>query len=93
MPLDAAGIKQMPGRSTRLIYQNVDPPYAMPDLHAMVRWMPGAPLRTSGIGASGKVANAVLTGRGIACVHYKHDETLVPWAWRWRSSARPDASE
>ncbi|HEY7654184.1 MAG TPA: molybdopterin cofactor-binding domain-containing protein [Methylomirabilota bacterium] len=135
LALDAAGIPQTPGRSTGLIYQNVDPPYAMPNVHAVVHWVPDAPLRTSAIRAPGKVANtfavesftdeiaalarvdpvefrlrrltnprgievlrraaarmgwqprpspkpvdrraAVLTGRGIAYVHYKHEETLV----------------
>jgi CO/xanthine dehydrogenase Mo-binding subunit len=135
LALDAAGIPQMPGRSTGLIYQNVDPPYTMPNVHAVVHWIPDAPLRTSAIRAPGKVANtfavesfvdeiaalvrvdpvefrlrrltnprgievlrraaarmgwqprpsprpvdrsaAVLTGRGIAYVHYKHEETLV----------------
>ena len=132
---EAAGLPQTPGRSTGLIYQNVDPPYAMPNLYAVVHWLPDAPLRTSAIRAPGKIANtfavesftdeiaalakvdpvewrlkrltnpraievlqraaarmhwqarpspravdpnaAVLTGRGIAFVHYKHDETLV----------------
>jgi CO/xanthine dehydrogenase Mo-binding subunit len=132
---EAAGLPQTPGRSTGLIYQNIDPPYAMPNLHAVVHWLPDAPLRTSAIRAPGKIANtfavesftdevaalarvdplewrlkrltnpraievlqraaarmgwqarpsprqidpnaAVLTGRGIAFVHYKHDETLV----------------
>jgi CO/xanthine dehydrogenase Mo-binding subunit len=135
LSLDLAGIPQTPGRSTGLIYQNIDPPYAMPNLHAVVHWLPDAPLRTSAIRAPGKVANtfavesftdevaalarvdpvefrlkrltnprgievlrraaarmgwqprpsprpidrtlAVLTGRGIAYVHYKHEETLV----------------
>ena len=133
--LDAAGIPQTPGRATGLIYQNVDPPYAIPNMHALVHWIPDAPLRTSAIRAPGKIANtfavesfvdevaaaarvdpvefrlrrltnargaevlrraaakmgwqprpsprpidrtsAVLTGRGIAYVHYKHDETMV----------------
>jgi CO/xanthine dehydrogenase Mo-binding subunit len=132
---EAAGLPQTPGRSTGLIYQNIDPPYAMPNLHAVVHWLADAPLRTSAIRAPGKIANAfavesftdelaalaqvdpldfrlrrltnprgievlrrmaarmgwqhrpsprpgdrsaaVLTGRGIAYVHYKHDETLV----------------
>ena len=132
---EAAGLPQTPGRSTGLIYQNIDPPYAMPNLHAVVHWIADAPLRTSAIRAPGKIANtfavesftdeiaafvkvdpvefrlkrlshpraievlqraaarmhwqprpspraidpnaAVLTGRGIALVHYKHDETLV----------------
>jgi CO/xanthine dehydrogenase Mo-binding subunit len=135
LALDAAGIPQTQGRSTGLIYQNVDPPYAMPNLSAVVHWIPDAPLRTSAIRAPGKIANtfavesftdeiaalarvdpvefrlrrltnprgievlrraaarmgwqprpsprpvdrnaAVLTGRGIAYVHYKHEETLV----------------
>ena len=133
--LDAAGIPQTQGRATGLIYQNVDPPYAMPNMHAVVHWIPDAPLRTSAIRAPGKIANtfavesfvdevaaaarvdpvefrlrrltnargaevlrraaakmgwqprpsprpvdrtsAVLTGRGMAYVHYKHDETMV----------------
>ena len=124
-----------PGRSTGLIYQNVDPPYTMSNLHAVVHWIPDAPLRTSAIRAPGKVANtfavesfvdevaaaarvdpvefrlrrltnprgievlrrvaarmgwqprpsprpvdpaaALLTGRGIAFIHYKQEETLV----------------
>jgi nicotinate dehydrogenase subunit B len=132
---DAAGIPQTPGRSTGLIYQNVDPPYAMPNLHAVVHWLPDAPLRTSALRAPGKIANtfavesftdeiaalagvdplefrlrrlgnprgiealrrvagrmgwqprpsprpldpraAVLSGRGLAYVHYKHEETIV----------------
>ncbi|MBI2158416.1 MAG: xanthine dehydrogenase family protein molybdopterin-binding subunit, partial [Candidatus Rokubacteria bacterium] len=135
LALDAAGLPQTPGRSTGLIYQNVDPPYTLPNVHAVVHWIPDAPLRTSAIRAPGKVANTfavesfvdeiaalarvdpvefrlrrltnprgvevlrraaarmgwqprpsprpadrsagVLTGRGIAYVHYKHAETLV----------------
>jgi nicotinate dehydrogenase subunit B len=132
---DAAGIPQTQGRSTGLIYQNVDPPYAMPSLNAVVHWIDDAPLRTSAIRAPGKVANTfavesfvdevasaarvdplefrlrrlsnpravevlrrvaarmgwqprpsprpidptatVLTGRGVAFIHYKQSETLV----------------
>ena len=135
LSLEAAGIPQTPGRSTGLIYQNIDPPYTLPNVNAVVHWLPDAPLRTSAIRAPGKIANtfavesfvdeiaaltrvdpvefrlrrltnprgievlkravarlgwqprpsprpvdpnaAVLTGRGIAYVHYKHDETLV----------------
>ncbi|HEV8615966.1 MAG TPA: molybdopterin cofactor-binding domain-containing protein [Methylomirabilota bacterium] len=136
LSVDAAGIPQTPGRSTGLISQNIDPPYArIPNVHAVVHWIPDAALRTSALRAPGKVANtfavesftdeiaalagvdpvefrlrrltsargievlrrvaarmgwqprpsprpvdrsaAVLTGRGIAYVHYKHDETLV----------------
>ena len=133
--LDAAGIPQTPGRATGLIYQNVDPPYAMANLNAVVHWIEDAPLRTSPLRAPGKVANtfavesftdeiaalarvdplefrlrrlssprgievlkrvatrmgwqarpaprpvdrraAVMTGRGLAYVHYKHEETIV----------------
>ncbi len=135
LSVDAAGLPQTPGRSTGLIYQNVDPPYAMPNLNAVVHWIEDAPLRTSPLRAPGKIANtfavesftdeiaalarvdplefrlrrlsnprglealrrvaarmgwqprpspkpvdrraAVLTGRGLAYVHYKHDETIV----------------
>jgi CO/xanthine dehydrogenase Mo-binding subunit len=135
LALDAAGLPQTPGRATGLLHQNVDPPYAMPNLHAVVHWVADAPLRTSPIRAPGKIANtfavesftdeiaalarvdplefrlrrlsnprgvevlrrmaarmgwrprpsparadrraAVMTGRGLAYVHYKHDETIV----------------
>ena len=138
MPLLARtprGSRRRQGRSTGLIYQNVDPPYACPNLHAVVHWIPDAPLRTSPIRAPGKVANTFAvesftdeiaalagvdpvefrlrrltnprgievlrraaarmgwqprpsprpidraarraTGRGIAYMHYKHDETMV----------------
>ena len=135
LSVDAAGLPQTPGRATGLIYQNVDPPYAMANLNAVVHWIEDAPLRTSPLRAPGKIANtfavesftdeiaalarvdplefrlrrlsnprglealkrvatrmgwqprpspkpvdrraAVLTGRGLAYVHYKHDETIV----------------
>ncbi len=135
LAVDAAGLPQTPGRATGLIYQNVDPPYAMPNLNAVVHWIEDAPLRTSPLRAPGKIANtfavesftdeiaalarvdplefrlrrlsnprglevlkrvaarmgwqprpspkpvdrraAVLIGRGLAYVHYKHEETIV----------------
>ena len=135
LAVDAAGLPQTPGRATGLIYQNVDPPYAMANLNAVVHWIEDAPLRTSPLRAPGKIANtfavesftdeiaaltrvdplefrlrrlsnprgvevlkrvaarmswqprpspkpvdrraAVLTGRGLAYVHYKHEETIV----------------
>jgi nicotinate dehydrogenase subunit B len=135
LSLDAAGIAQTPGRSTGLIYQNIDPPYAVGNLNAVVHWLADAPLRTSAFRAPGKVANTfavesftdeiaalarqdpvefrlqrltnaraaevlrrcaarmgwqprpsprpiertakTLTGRGLAFVHYKHEETIV----------------
>ncbi|TMQ23318.1 MAG: xanthine dehydrogenase family protein molybdopterin-binding subunit, partial [Candidatus Rokuibacteriota bacterium] len=57
LSLDAAGLPQTPGRSTGLIYQNIDPPYTMPNVNAVVHWIPDAPLRTSAIRAPGKIAN------------------------------------
>jgi CO/xanthine dehydrogenase Mo-binding subunit len=134
--LDSAGIAQTQGRSTGLIYQNIDPPYTMANLNAVVHWVADAPLRTSPLRAPGKIANtfavesftdeiaaltrvdplefrlrrltnprgievlrkvaarmgwqprpsprrvdrraaAVMTGRGLAYVHYKHEETIV----------------
>ena len=135
LSLDAAGIPQTPGRSTGLIYQNIDPPYTVGSLNAVVHWLADAPLRTSAFRAPGKVANTfavesftdeiaalaredavefrlrrltnarasdvlrrcaakmgwqsrpsprpidrtakILTGRGIAFVHYKHEEAIV----------------
>jgi len=57
LSLDAAGIPQTPGRSTGLIYQNIDPPYTVGSLNAVVHWLADAPLRTSAFRAPGKVAN------------------------------------
>ena len=132
---DAAKIPQAQGRATGLIYQNIDPPYQYPNIDAVVRWIPDAPLRTSPIRAPGKIGNSfavesfvdeiaalagadplafrlkhltnprgaevlrkvaarmgwqarpsprpadpkapIASGRGLAYVHYKHDETLV----------------
>jgi CO/xanthine dehydrogenase Mo-binding subunit len=132
---DAAKIAQPQGRSTGLIHQNVDPPYAFANVHATVHWIADAPLRTSAIRAPGKIANtfavesftdeiaaaigadplefrlkhltnprgievlravgarmgwqsrppacavdrtaAVMKGRGVSYIHYKHDETIV----------------
>jgi CO/xanthine dehydrogenase Mo-binding subunit len=132
---EAAGIAQPQGLSTGLIFQNIDPPYDFPNVHATAHFIADAPLRTSPIRAPGKIANtfavesftdeiaslaavdpvefrlkhltkprllevlrtvaarmgwqprpsprradpsaALLPGRGIALVHYKHDETMV----------------
>jgi nicotinate dehydrogenase subunit B len=130
-----AGLTQPLGRATGLISQNLDPPYRVGAIHAVVHWLEDSPFRTSPIRAPGKVANtfavesfvdevcalakvdpleyrirrvatprgqevlrrlgtrmgwqsrpsprppdpsaAVLTGRGMAYVHYKHAETHV----------------
>ena len=130
-----AGINQPLGRSSGQIQQNIDPPYRVGAVHAVVHWIEDSPFRTSPIRTPGKIANtfavesfvdevcalakvdpvdyrlrhlanargqevirraaarmgwqprpsprppdpgaAVLTGRGIAYVHYKHAETHV----------------
>src|SRR5262249_16415595 len=55
---DAAKIPQAPGRAPRPIYQNTDPAYQYPNVDAVVRWIPDAPLRTSPIRAPGKIGNS-----------------------------------
>ena len=130
-----AGIAQPLGRSSGQIQQNIDPPYRVGAVHAVVHWIEDSPFRTSPIRTPGKIANvfavesfvdevcalakvdpveyrlrrladpraqevvrraaqrmgwqsrpsprppdpgaAVLTGRGIAYVHYKHAENHV----------------
>ena len=130
-----AGINQPLGRSSGQIQQNIDPPYRVGAVHAVVHWIEDSPFRTSPIRTPGKIANtfavesfvdevcalakvdpieyrvrrladpraqevlrraaarmgwqprpsprpadpgaAVLTGRGIAYVHYKHAENHV----------------
>jgi CO/xanthine dehydrogenase Mo-binding subunit len=130
-----AGMNQPPGRSSGQIQQNIDPPYRVGAIHAVVHWIEDSPFRTSPIRTPGKIANtfavesfvdevcalakidpveyrlrrltdprgqevirraaarmgwqprpsprpvdpgaAVLTGRGIAYVHYKHAENHV----------------
>jgi nicotinate dehydrogenase subunit B len=53
-----AGINQPLGRSTGLISQNIDPPYRVGAVHAVVHWVEDSPFRTSNIRAPGKVANS-----------------------------------
>jgi len=132
---EAAGIPQPMGRSSAMIQQNVDPPYQIPNMRAVIHWLRDTPLRPSNLRAPGKVANIfaiesftdevaafvgadpvelrlrylkdprgievirraaarmgwsprpspqaanpaarVLTGRGFAYVHYKHNENYV----------------
>jgi CO/xanthine dehydrogenase Mo-binding subunit len=135
MPLlgpEAAGIAQAPGITTGLIFQNGDPPYAVPNQEVLVHWLATSPLRPSNIRAPGKIANTFAVesfadelaarakqdpvafrlqalndprgvevlkraaamlgwetrpspgpggvGRGVAYVHYKHNETYVAMA-------------
>ena len=130
-----AGIPQTLGRQVGQVQQNIDPPYAVRAVNAVVHWLDDTPLRPSNIRAPGKVANTfavesfvdeicalatvdplefrlrhtddprglevlrragarmgwqprpsprpvdpaaqVLTGRGLAYVHYKHNENYV----------------
>jgi nicotinate dehydrogenase subunit B len=55
---EAAGIAQPLGRASGQIQQNVDPPYRMPNVHAVVHWIADVPVRTSPIRAPGKVGNS-----------------------------------
>jgi CO/xanthine dehydrogenase Mo-binding subunit len=133
-----AGIAQPLGRAAGQVQQNIDPPYRVGAVHAVVHWIEDSPFRTSPIRTPGKIANtfavesfvdevcalarvdpveyrlrrladprgqevlrraaarlgwqprpsprppapdaAVLTGRGIAYVHYKHAESHVAMA-------------
>jgi CO/xanthine dehydrogenase Mo-binding subunit len=55
---DAAGIAQPQGLSAGLIFQNGDPPYAVPHQEVQVHWLKTAPLRPSNLRAPGKIANS-----------------------------------
>ena len=57
LAVEAAGIAQPAGRSAGMIHQNIDPPYQVPNLRAVVHWVKDTPLRTSNLRAPGKVAN------------------------------------
>jgi CO/xanthine dehydrogenase Mo-binding subunit len=52
-----AGIAQPMGISAGMIQQNVDPPYQVPNMRAVIHWIRDTPLRTSNLRAPGKVAN------------------------------------
>ena len=55
---EAAGIAQAPGLAAGLIFQNGDPPYAVPHQEVQVHWLKTAPLRPSNLRAPGKIANS-----------------------------------
>ncbi|MDQ2962292.1 MAG: molybdopterin-dependent oxidoreductase [Pseudomonadota bacterium] len=55
---EAAGIAQASGLSAGLIFQNGDPPYAVPHQEVQVHWLKTAPLRPSNLRAPGKIANS-----------------------------------
>ena len=56
---DAAGLAQVKGESSGLTHLNADPPYAIADMHCLVHWIAGSPLRTSNLRAPGKIANVL----------------------------------
>ena len=59
LAVDAAGLEQPHGHSAGLVQQNIDPPYAIPNVRAVARWLEGTPLRASNLRAPGKVGNVM----------------------------------
>jgi nicotinate dehydrogenase subunit B len=57
LSLQAAGIKQTPGITTGLIFQNGAPSYEVPNVEVTVHWLADAPLRPSNLRAPGKIGN------------------------------------
>ena len=55
---DAAGLAQPHGQNAGLLNQNGDPPYAVPNVRVVTRWLKETPLRLSNLRAPGKIANA-----------------------------------
>jgi nicotinate dehydrogenase subunit B len=53
----AAGLDDGLGSQSGFTAQNSDPPYAIPNIHAEVRWLKTTPLRVSNLRAPGKVGN------------------------------------
>jgi CO/xanthine dehydrogenase Mo-binding subunit len=53
----AAHMKQTPGISTGLIFQNGAPAFAIPHFEVAVHWLKDAPLRPSNLRAPGKIGN------------------------------------
>jgi CO/xanthine dehydrogenase Mo-binding subunit len=53
----AARLNQPDGRSSALIQGNLDPPYAIADMRAVVHWLADTPLRPSNLRAPGKIGN------------------------------------
>jgi CO/xanthine dehydrogenase Mo-binding subunit len=51
----AAGLDDGLGSQSGFTAQNSDPPYAIPNIHAEVRWLKTTPLRVSNLRAPGKV--------------------------------------
>ena len=55
----AAGKGQPVGMSSGAIFQNIDPPYAVPHVRASVRWLKDTPLRPASLRAPGKIGNSM----------------------------------
>jgi CO/xanthine dehydrogenase Mo-binding subunit len=53
----AAGLDDGTGMSSGLTSLNADPPYAVPDMRATIRWLSSTPLRPSNLRAPGKIGN------------------------------------
>jgi CO/xanthine dehydrogenase Mo-binding subunit len=55
----AAGKGQPAGLSSGAIFQNIDPPYAVPHLRASVHWLKDTPMRPGSLRAPGKIGNTL----------------------------------
>jgi CO/xanthine dehydrogenase Mo-binding subunit len=53
----AAGLDQPNGQSAGLTQLNTDPPYAIADMRAQIKWLRDTPLRPSNLRAPGKIGN------------------------------------
>ena len=54
---DAAGLDQPKGQNSALVQGNTDPPYAIPDMRVVIKWLKDTPLRPSNLRAPGKIGN------------------------------------
>lgn len=59
LSVEAAGLTQPIGSSSGLTQGNADPPYAIPDMRALVHWVEPGPIRLSNLRAPGKIANVL----------------------------------
>jgi CO/xanthine dehydrogenase Mo-binding subunit len=86
-----AGLPQTPGRATGQLQQNLDPPYRVAAVHAVVHWLEDSPLRTSPIRAPGKVANSFAVESFVdeVCALARVD----PVEYRLRRLANPRGQE
>ncbi len=87
----AAGLDDGLGSQSGFTGMNSDPPYAIPNIHAEVRWLATTPLRVSNLRAPGKIGN-------VLAVESFFDELAVaagadPLAYRLRLLADPRGRE